>query len=42
MEAALEELVTIDGTRTLAIKRSPLAEVKRRRRSLAQLCLRKA
>jgi len=35
MEAALEELVAIDGTKTLAIKRSLLAEVKRRRRSQA-------
>jgi len=35
MEAALAELVAIDGTKTLAIKRSLLAEVKRRRRSQA-------
>ncbi|KAG1648643.1 hypothetical protein GQR58_029670 [Nymphon striatum] len=35
MEAALEELVAVDGTKTLAIKRSLLAEVKRRRRSQA-------
>jgi len=35
MEAALAELVAIDGTKTLAIKRSLLAEVKRRRRSNA-------
>jgi len=35
MEAALEELAAIDGTKTLAIKRSLLAEVKRRRRSKA-------
>lgn len=33
MEAALAELVELDGTKTLAIKRSLLAEVKRRRRS---------
>lgn len=37
MEAALEELVTMDGTKKLAIKRSLLAEVKRRRRSQALL-----
>lgn len=35
MEAALEELAALDGTKTLAIKRSLLAEVKRRRRSQA-------
>ena len=35
MEAALAELVEFDGTKTLAIKRSLLAEVKRRRRSQA-------
>ena len=39
MEAALAELVAIDGTKTLAIKRSLLAEVKRRRRSQALLDL---
>lgn len=39
MEAALTELVAIDGTKTLAIKRSLLAEVKRRRRSQALLDL---
>jgi hypothetical protein len=37
MEAALAELVAIDGTKTLAIKRSLIAEVKRRRRSQALL-----
>ena len=37
MEAALAELVTLDGTKKLAIKRSLLAEVKRRRRSRAML-----
>ena len=37
MEAALAELVAMDGTKTLAIKRSLLAEVKRRRRSQAML-----
>lgn len=37
MEAALEELVAMDGTKKLAIKRSLLAEVKRRRRSQALL-----
>lgn len=37
MEAALSELVALDGTKTLAIKRSLLAEVKRRRRSQAML-----
>ena len=35
MEAALDELAAIDGTKRLAIKRSLLAEVKRRRRSQA-------
>ena len=35
MEEALAELVALDGTKTLAIKRSLLAEVKRRRRSQA-------
>lgn len=35
MQAALAELVELDGTKTLAIKRSLLAEVKRRRRSHA-------
>ena len=39
MEAALDELAAIDGTKTLAIKRSLLAEVKRRRRSKALLDL---
>ncbi len=39
MEAALAELVAMDGTKTLAIKRSLLAEVKRRRRSHAMLDL---
>ena len=33
MEAALAELTALDGTKTLAIKRSLLAEVTRRRRS---------
>ncbi len=33
MQAALDELVAIDGTKRLAIKRSLLAEVRRRRRS---------
>ena len=37
MEAALAELVQIDGTKTLAIKRALQAEVKRRRRSQALL-----
>ena len=37
MEAALEELMALDGTKRLAIKRSLLAEVKRRRRSRALL-----
>jgi hypothetical protein len=37
MEAALAELVAIDGTMKLAIKRSLLAEVARRRRSQALL-----
>ncbi len=37
MEAALAELVALDGTKTLAIKRSLLAEVNRRRRSQAML-----
>lgn len=35
MEAALSELMRLDGTKTLAIKRSLLAEVQRRRRSAA-------
>ena len=39
MEAALAELVGIDGTKRLAIKRSLLAEVKRRRRSQAMIDL---
>ena len=37
MEEALAELVAMDGTKKLAIKRSVLAEVKRRRRSQAML-----
>jgi predicted transcriptional regulator len=37
MEEALAELVAMDGTKKLAIKRSLLAEVKRRRRSQAML-----
>ncbi len=37
MQAALAELVAMDGTMKLAIKRSLLAEVKRRRRSRAML-----
>ena len=37
MEAALEELTALHGTKRLAIKRSLLAEVKRRRRSRALL-----
>jgi hypothetical protein len=36
MEEALAELITMDGTKKLAIKRSLLAEV-RRRRSQAML-----
>ena len=39
MEAALAELVAIDATKRLAIKRSLLAEVKRRRRSQAMIDL---
>ena len=39
MEQALAELVAIDGTKKLAIKRSLLAEVRRRRRSQAVLDL---
>ena len=39
MEQALAELVILDGTKTLAIRRSLLAEVKRRRRSQALLDL---
>lgn len=39
MEAALAELAALDGTKTLAIKRSLLAEVKRRRRSQALIDL---
>jgi predicted transcriptional regulator len=39
MEAALAELTAVDGTMKLAIKRSLLAEVKRRRRSQAVLDL---
>ena len=38
-EAALGELVELDGTKTLAIKRSLVAEVQRRRRSRALLDL---
>lgn len=37
MELALAELVAMDGTKKLAIKRSLLGEVKRRRRSQAML-----
>ena len=37
MEEALAELVALDGTKKLAIKRSLLAEVRRRRRSQAML-----
>lgn len=37
MQAALDELAALDGTKTLAIKRSLLAEVRRRRRSQALL-----
>ena len=37
MEAALAELVAVDGTKKLAIKKSLLAEVRRRRRSAAIL-----
>ena len=39
MEAALAELVAVDGTKKLAIKRSLLAEVRRRRRSQAILLM---
>lgn len=39
MEAALAELLQVDGTKTLAIKRALQAEVKRRRRSQAVLDL---
>ena len=39
METALAELVAMDGTKKLAVKRSLLAEVKRRRRSQAMLDL---
>ena len=39
MEAALDELVAVDGSKKLAIKRSLLAEVKRRRRSQSLLDL---
>lgn len=39
MEQALAELVAIDGTKTLSIKRSLLAEAKRRRRNQALLDL---
>ena len=37
MQAALAELVELDGTKTLAIKRALLAEVQRRRRRRAML-----
>lgn len=37
MEAALAELVELDGTKTLAIKRALLGEVNRRRRNHAIL-----
>ena len=37
MQAALDELMLVDGTATLAIKRALLAEVARRRRSGALL-----
>ena len=39
MEAALAELVQVDGTKTLAIKRALQAEVKRRRRNQSLLDL---
>ena len=39
MEAALAELVKMDGSKKLAIKRSLIAEVKRRRRSQSMLDL---
>ena len=39
MEAALTELVRMDGSKKLAIKRSLIAEVKRRRRSQSMLDL---
>lgn len=39
MQAALAELMEIDGTKTLAIKRSLLNEAQRRRRSRALLDL---
>ncbi|MCY4193260.1 MAG: hypothetical protein OXF04_03050 [bacterium] len=39
MEAALTELVKIDGSKKLAVKRSLIAEVKRRRRSQSMLDL---
>jgi predicted transcriptional regulator len=39
MQAALAELVSLDGSMKLAIERSLLAEVKRRRRSQAVLDL---
>lgn len=39
MEAALAELTALDGTKRLAIKRSLLGEVQRRRRSRALLDL---
>lgn len=38
-ERALAELIAVEGTKTLAIKRSLLAEVKRRRRNQALLDL---
>ncbi len=39
MELALAELVAMDGSKKLAIKRSLIAEVKRRRRSQAMVDL---
>ncbi len=36
---ALDELVAVDGTKTLAIKRALVAEVRRRRRNHALLAL---
>ncbi len=39
MQAALAELVELDGTKTLAIKRSLMAQVQRRRRRQAMLDL---
>ena len=37
MQAALEELMAVDGTKKQAIKKSLIAEVKRRRQSRALL-----